>query len=265
VSIPPSMLESMNPKYRPEPFESTSESSAAAVGRDLIDWLRSIRQSASSEVAEDSASRAIREWRRNQSWPVIEYAISRRRLWEQIWAPAVVVCAGLVLVFGGLEPQLRAKVLFLLTAYLFFLPSALKAMGRALLSNQRGSVRLENDELFYDPGLGRAPRTIRYDQMWDVDVSKDTSVVYVRYYPAEFDGQIDEERAAVLSVDFVQNAEELASELGKRVCGVTPRRSVTAKQTVKFILRLFGWLLLFVVAWIETTMIFSILAALRSV
>jgi hypothetical protein len=257
------MLKSMEPKYRSEAFESAGESTAMAETRDLIDWLRSIRRPASSEAAEDPASRAIHEWRRNQSWPVIEYAISRRCLWEEIWAPAMAVGISLLLVFGEIDPQIRAKLLFGLTMCWFLLPPALGAVARALLPKYQGSVRLESDGLVFDPGLARAPRTIRYEQIWDVDVQKSNKAVTINYYAIGFGGQIDEGRVTSLSVNFVQNAEELASELGKRACGVTRGHSVRVKQIIKSILRMFAWLLIFGVAWVETMMVFAILTALK--
>jgi hypothetical protein len=257
------MLKSMDPKYRPEPFDPPLESTAVAVLGDMADRLRGARHTAAVELTEPVVSHAPQERQRNQAWPVAEFAISRGRLWQEIWIPAAVVGAGLMLVFSEINPQTRGNLLFLVTICLLLLPSALKAVGRALFPNRKGSVRLESDGLVFDPGLGQTMRGVRYEQIWDVDVTKATKVVHIKYHPAGFTGQIDEERVASMSLDFLQDAEGPASELGKRIYGIPPRRSAAVKHTVKGLLRMCAWLLLFVLAWFETVMIFSILTALK--
>ncbi len=264
LSIPPSMLESMKPKYRSEPFDSTVKSTEFTPLRDLADWLRHVRHTSTIEPAEVTVSDVLRERRRNQSWPVIEFAISRSRLWQEIGVPAVIVVLSLMLVFGGSEANVRAKALFAVTGWLFFLPPALKAVARALLPNHKGSVRLERECLVFDPGLTREPRCVRYEQIWYVDVSKKTKVVYVKYYPAGFDGQIEEDHMATMSLDYIQDAEGLANELGVRAYAAPPSRGVEIRHMFKSLLRMFVWVLLFGVAWFETVAIFSILAALKS-
>lgn len=254
----------MDPKYRPEPFGPLVESTAAAVSRDVVDQLRGAHYTAAVESTTPVMPQSSQAHQTNQAWPVIEFAISRRRLWQEIWIPVVVVGASLLLVFGELESKNHASLVFCLTICLFLLPPALRAVGRALLPNRKGSVRLDVDGVVFNPGLARQPHDIRYEQIWNVDVSQGSNAVNIKYYPVGFAGQIDEGCVRAVAMDFVQDAEGLANELTKRARGAPPNRSVLMKQAVRSLLRMFAWLMLFGIAWFETAVVFLILVDVKS-
>ncbi len=262
--IPPSMLKGSEPEYRRGPFDSTKKSTEVTFLHDLADWLWRIRQLSTIEPTEVAVSHFLRERQQNQSWPVIEFAVSRARLWQEIWVLVVAIAVGLVLIFADTDSATRSKLLLLMSFCLFLLPQTLKALARALVTDWRGSVCLESDCLVFDPGLAQAPHSVRYEQIWNVDVSKDNRVVYIKYYPARFDGQIDEGRAAAMSLNYVQDTGGLANELGRRTYGVPPRQYVEVKYAIINLLRSLARLFLLGVVWFTTMAIFSILFALRS-
>jgi hypothetical protein len=265
MSIPPSMLKSMEPKYRLEPFDSIA--ATVKVTELYLPNGRKCRPGPSdstTELTEVTVSRVAGGRQRNMSWPTIEYGIARSRLWQEIWVLAVAVGVGFILIFAKTEPQARSKLFLIMTFCLFMLPQTLAALARALLPDWRGRVRLESDCLVFEPGLAHAPRSVRYEQIWYVDFLKGTRSVYVKYYPIKFYDQLDMGRVAEMSLKYIQDGEGLASELGRRTFGAPPERGVEVKHAILGLLRAFGWLLLLGVMWFTTVEIFSILAALNS-
>ena len=143
--LPPGMLESLDHKYRPEPFDSTVK------------------------TTETIASPVLGS-REESTWPVKEFSV-KPESWLEIGGGFIMLLLGLWIVAAALLSGNAVETqrgLFLLVLLLWMPIASVRHLIRRVSLGGLGNVTLDAHRLIWERGGGAEPKSIRYERICTV-------------------------------------------------------------------------------------------------